>query len=127
MAAEKRYYDILILLLHSGYNDISSVVNISPTPFIEKENRSAFSFMMLILISSPVSTFCCSLLPSIVLSFSFFYLSYDIYFGQSPLFAASMFGSCDVVKCLLNSGAEINLCDKFGTIKEPKEEFLHLN
>jgi ankyrin repeat protein len=34
--------------------------------------------------------------------------------GQSPLFVASMSGHCDVVKCLLSSGAEINLCDKDG-------------
>ena len=34
--------------------------------------------------------------------------------GQSPLFAASMFGSCDVVKCLLSSGADVNLCERNG-------------
>jgi ankyrin repeat protein len=32
--------------------------------------------------------------------------------GQSPLFAASMFGHCDVIKCLLGSSADINLHDK---------------
>jgi ankyrin repeat protein len=32
--------------------------------------------------------------------------------GQSPLFTASMHGHCDVVKCLLSSGADINLCDE---------------
>jgi ankyrin repeat protein len=31
-----------------------------------------------------------------------------------PLFAASCKGECDVVKCLLSSGADINLCDKDG-------------
>jgi ankyrin repeat protein len=30
------------------------------------------------------------------------------------LFAASMSGHCDVVKCLLSSGADINFCDKRG-------------
>jgi ankyrin repeat protein len=33
--------------------------------------------------------------------------------GQSP-FVASMYAQCDVVKCLLSSGADINLCDKQG-------------
>jgi ankyrin repeat protein len=32
----------------------------------------------------------------------------------APLFLASMIGHCDVVKYLLSSGAEINLCDKQG-------------
>jgi ankyrin repeat protein len=32
----------------------------------------------------------------------------------SPLFAASEKGKCDVVQCLLSSGADINLCDKDG-------------
>jgi ankyrin repeat protein len=30
------------------------------------------------------------------------------------LFEASLSGLCDVVKCLLSSGADINLCDKQG-------------
>ena len=30
------------------------------------------------------------------------------------MFIASLFGNCDVVKCLLSSGADINLCDKDG-------------
>jgi ankyrin repeat protein len=30
------------------------------------------------------------------------------------LFLASMAGHCDVIKCLLSSGADINLCDKQG-------------
>ena len=30
---------------------------------------------------------------------------------QSPLFVASMSGHCDVVECLLSSGADINLRD----------------
>jgi hypothetical protein len=34
--------------------------------------------------------------------------------GQSPLFVASQQGHCDVVKCLLSSGADINVCDKDG-------------
>jgi ankyrin repeat protein len=33
--------------------------------------------------------------------------------GKSPLFPASMSGQCDVVKCLLSSGADINLRDKY--------------
>jgi ankyrin repeat protein len=32
--------------------------------------------------------------------------------GQSPLFAASKCGHCDVVKYLLSSGADINLHDE---------------
>jgi hypothetical protein len=32
--------------------------------------------------------------------------------GKSPFFAASGAGECYIVKCLLNSGADINLCDK---------------
>jgi ankyrin repeat protein len=32
--------------------------------------------------------------------------------GQSPLFIALKYGQrCDVVKCLLSSGADINLCE----------------
>jgi ankyrin repeat protein len=31
------------------------------------------------------------------------------------LFEASLSGHCDVVKCLLSAGADINLCDKQGT------------
>jgi ankyrin repeat protein len=34
--------------------------------------------------------------------------------GQSPLFIASQLGHCDVVKCLLSSGADINLRNKGG-------------
>jgi ankyrin repeat protein len=34
--------------------------------------------------------------------------------GQSPLFVASHHGHYDVVKCLLSSGADINLRDKDG-------------
>jgi ankyrin repeat protein len=34
--------------------------------------------------------------------------------GQSPLYIASKEGECDVVKCLLSSGADINLCDEDG-------------
>jgi ankyrin repeat protein len=34
--------------------------------------------------------------------------------GRSPLFAASHYGHCDVVKCLLSSDADINLCDEGG-------------
>ena len=34
--------------------------------------------------------------------------------GRSPLFAASDYGHCDVVKCLLSSDADINLCDEVG-------------
>ena len=33
--------------------------------------------------------------------------------GQSP-FVASMSGHCDVVKCLLSSGADVNLYDRNG-------------
>jgi ankyrin repeat protein len=36
--------------------------------------------------------------------------------GQSPLFIASQLGHCDVVKCLLSSGADINLRNKGGTV-----------
>jgi ankyrin repeat protein len=32
------------------------------------------------------------------------------------LFIASMSGHCDVVKCLLSSGADINLCDDNGQL-----------
>jgi ankyrin repeat protein len=32
----------------------------------------------------------------------------------SPLQAASIYGQCDVVKCLLSCGAEINLFDEQG-------------
>jgi ankyrin repeat protein len=31
-----------------------------------------------------------------------------------PLFIASQHGLCDVVKCLLSFGADINLCDECG-------------
>ena len=34
--------------------------------------------------------------------------------GHSPLFVASSKGECDVVKCLLSSGADINLRDEDG-------------
>jgi hypothetical protein len=34
--------------------------------------------------------------------------------GRSPLFEASHYGHCDVVKCLLSSDADINLCDEDG-------------
>jgi ankyrin repeat protein len=34
--------------------------------------------------------------------------------GESPLFVASKYGHCDVVKCLLSSDADINLCDDDG-------------
>ena len=34
--------------------------------------------------------------------------------GQAPLLAASWKGECDVVKCLLSSGVEINLHDEDG-------------
>jgi ankyrin repeat protein len=42
-------------------------------------------------------------------------------YGQSSLFAASQQGCCDVVKCLLSSGANINLSDKFGQSPLPVE------
>jgi ankyrin repeat protein len=31
--------------------------------------------------------------------------------GHSPFFVASWKGECDVVECLLSSGADFNLCD----------------
>jgi ankyrin repeat protein len=34
--------------------------------------------------------------------------------GQSPLFVASHYGHCDVVKCLLSAGADIDLRNKQG-------------
>jgi hypothetical protein len=40
--------------------------------------------------------------------------------GRSPLFAGSCKGECDVVKCLLSSGADINLRDEVG-------RYLHQN
>jgi ankyrin repeat protein len=36
--------------------------------------------------------------------------------GQSPLFGASLYGRCDVVKCLLSSGADINLSHEGGQL-----------
>jgi ankyrin repeat protein len=33
------------------------------------------------------------------------------------LLIASMHGHCDVVKCLLSAGADINLCDKWGQLQ----------
>jgi ankyrin repeat protein len=34
--------------------------------------------------------------------------------GQSPLYIASVKGECDVVKCLLSSGWDINVYDEDG-------------
>jgi ankyrin repeat protein len=45
-------------------------------------------------------------------------------FGQSPLFVASYHGHCDVVKCLLSSGADINFRNNLG---QSPHLYLHQN
>jgi ankyrin repeat protein len=68
LAAENGYHEILVVLLHSIYKIKRKIGHLSP------------------LISPPFSTFCCSFLPSIVLSFSFFI---------SPM---TFISSCSLVK-----------------------------